>query len=40
MPVWRLLDEMPSSEFAEWAAYLKIKHDEQEKAMQQAKAKR
>jgi hypothetical protein len=35
-----LLDEMPSSEFAEWAAYLKLKQDEQEKAMQQAKGKR
>ena len=37
MPVGRLLSEMSSSEFTEWAAYLEIKHKESEKAARQRK---
>jgi hypothetical protein len=32
MTVGRLLQEMSSSEFTEWAAYLELKHRESEKA--------
>lgn len=37
MTVGRLLSEMSSSEFTEWAAYLELKHKESEKAAKQRK---
>lgn len=39
MPVGEMVQRMSSSELSEWAAYLNIKHAEQEKAHREAEAK-